>query len=229
MLTLAHTRHLVYDKVMKEALTQTKDEWAKFSPAQKAAAISATALTVTRPILAVSAAARGLDRDRTWTSGDAKQLGIAYLTDLEGTIARTADAETALGGALDPIADKIASAAPEIVMASRGEESWTNVAIKLTRDLGISALRSHALKETDGRVSISAGWSGKANTAFRQVTNVVAMSPLGEKYPKTRRTLQAISALATVASGIHTGYKLWQEVKKDKAKTASREAASREA
>ena len=144
MLTLAHTRHLVYDKVMKEALTQTKDEWAKFSPAQKAAAISATALTVTRPILAVSAAARGLDRDRTWTSGDAKQLGIAYLTDLEGTIARTADAETALGGALDPIADKIASAAPEIVMASRGEESWTNVAIKLTRDLGISALRSHA-------------------------------------------------------------------------------------
>jgi phosphatidylglycerophosphate synthase len=213
---------------MREILTQTKEQWDGFSPEQKVAAASATALTVARPVLAVSAAARGLDHDRAWTSGDAMQLGAAYLTDLEGNIARAADAETALGGAGDPMADKIASAAPEIVMATRGEESWTNVAIKLARDIGISALRSHVLQKTEGRVSISAGWSGKANTALRQVTNVVTMSPLGEKYPKTRRSLQTLSALATVASGVHTGYKLWQEVKKDQAKTASREAASHE-
>lgn len=214
---------------MKEILTQTKEQWAEFSPEQKAAASSATALTVARPILAVSAAMRGLNRNHEWTSSDAMQLGAAYLTDLEGNIARAANAETALGGALDPMADKIASAVPEIVMASRGEESWTNVAVKLARDIGISALRSHALKETDGRVSISAGWSGKANTALRQGVNVFAMSPLGDKYPKARRTLQTLSALATIASGVHTGYKLWQEVKKDRTKTASREVASREA
>lgn len=213
---------------MREVLTQTKNQWAEFSPQQKAAAATATALTAARPILAVSAAARGIDHDREWTSGDAVQLGAAYLTDLEGNIARAAKAQTALGGALDPMADKIASAVPEIIMASRGEETWTNVTIKLARDIGISALRSNVLKETEGRVSISAGLSGKANTAFRQGVNVFAMSPLGEKYPKTRRTLQTISALATVASGVHTGYKLWKSAKADRARTASREAASRE-
>lgn len=201
-------------KQMGEVLRRTQESWQRFSTVQKLAAVATNALTISRPLVTGVVSKRGLNKTHEWNMGDTTTLAAGYLTDLEGGIARAAEAQTKIGGILDPMADKIATNMQEIVLAYRGEESYMNVGLKLVRDIGISALRKYALSETGGAATVSAGFAGKANTAFRKSTIVFATSSLGKKYPRVRSALQTTSTAATVASGLITARKLLKEVKK---------------
>lgn len=211
--------------VMKEKETHAlSDAWQGYSPEQKIAMSLVTTLTLARPAIASLVSLKALDKEREWTTEDSALLSMAYATDLEGNLARAAGVATEFGAKLDPIADKMASSPHEIALAYRGEEKSGRVAIRIGRDVGISALRYYAKKATDGQVSVKANWSGKANTFLRQATNVFASSPLGKKYPRTKNALQIATTASTVASGIYTGYALLRDVRKIKAtKKASRE------
>lgn len=201
---------------MGEVMKETRESWDHFSRTQKLAAVVVNGLTISRPILSGIVSKRGLDSNHEWSMDDATLLSGAYLTDLEGGIARLAGAQTKLGGILDPLADKIATGTQELVLAHRGEESYANVGIRIARDIGISALRRQALKKTAGTASVSAGWPGKANTAFRKSTIVFATSPLGNRYPRTRSALQLASAASTLLSGVATGRKLIKQINEAK-------------
>jgi phosphatidylglycerophosphate synthase len=203
-----------HEAYMGELLKETQESWQRFSAIQKVAAVATNALTISRPLITSVVSKRGLDKSHEWTPSDTTTLAVGYLTDLEGGIARAAGAQTKLGGILDPVADKIATNMQEMVLAYRGEESYTNVALKLARDIGISALRKYALAKTSGVAKVSAGLAGKANTAFRKSQIVFATSPLGKKYPRVRSGLQTASMIATVASGVVTGAKIVKELNK---------------
>jgi|GEM_PF-4114117 len=194
-------------------------------PQERAAFIAATALTLARPLIAGFVSHRGIDKKHEWTASDATQLAGAYLTDMEGSVARLGNAQTEFGAKIDPIADKLATNPHEIVLATRGEDSMARVGIRLARDVAISGLRAYAKHATVGRAKTAANWSGKSNTLLRQSTNVFATSPLGKKHPTLRTSLQVASTALTIGSGIYTGVKLLQEVRRIKRedRQASRE------
>lgn len=186
------------------------------STKERLAFTTATALTIARPLMAGVVTKRGLDHTHEWTSKDATQLAAAYLTDLEGNIARAGGAETEFGGTLDPLADKAATNPHEIILALRGEDSKARVGARLARDVALSGIRSYAKHATNGRAKTSANWSGKGNTLLRQATDVLATSPIGKKHPRLRTTLQIASTALTVGSGIYTGVKILQDVRRIK-------------
>jgi phosphatidylglycerophosphate synthase len=222
MVVLAVASPLCQYRDVTEIIHSTAESWRSFSTIQKLAAVATNGLTIARPLITSVVSRRGLDKDHVWTTGDAGLLGTAYLTDLEGGIARAYDAQTRLGGALDPVADKLATNMQELVLAHRGEESYARAGTRLARDIGISALRRYASNSSAGTAEINATTIGKANTAFRKGAVVFATSPLGARYPRIRTGLQYASTATTVVSGAVTAKRLLQQ-KKQTPKTASRE------
>jgi CDP-diacylglycerol--glycerol-3-phosphate 3-phosphatidyltransferase len=107
---------------------------------------------------------RGGPRDCYWA---AILYAAAAITDfLDGWLARRMNLVSVLGKFLDPLADKLIVMATLVWMVNMGRiETWV-VVLLLTRELGITGLRSIA--STEGMV-ISAGDSGKAKTALQMV------------------------------------------------------------
>jgi len=122
---------------------------------------------------------------------------VAALTDiLDGLLARMLKSVTTFGRILDPVVDKVIVCGAFVLFASyhfwdaahrvnvTGVQPWMVVVI-LTRELLVSAVRSHA--ESQGQ-EFGASWVGKLKMFFQSVTicvilgqlawNLVALEPL---------------------------------------------------
>lgn len=96
----------------------------------------------------------------------------AALTDvLDGFLARKLGVVSLLGKMIDPLADKLIVMASLVWMIPMGRISAWVVIVLLSREFGITALRSVAANEG---VVISAGQEGKTKTAF-QMVGIIAL------------------------------------------------------
>jgi len=107
---------------------------------------------------------RGTPRDCFWA---AIVYGAAAITDaLDGWLARRQGLVSVLGKFLDPLADKLIVAATLVWLVPMGRIAPWAVALLISRELSITALRSIASSE--GLV-MSAGEGGKAKTALQMI------------------------------------------------------------
>ncbi len=107
---------------------------------------------------------RGAPRDCYWA---AWVYALAAITDLlDGWLARRSGLVTMIGKFLDPLADKLIVAATLVWMVPMGRIPAWAVALLISREITITALRSIAGAE--GLV-IAAGEGGKAKTALQMI------------------------------------------------------------
>jgi CDP-diacylglycerol--glycerol-3-phosphate 3-phosphatidyltransferase len=107
---------------------------------------------------------RGTPKDCFWA---AIVYGLAAITDaLDGWLARRQGLESVLGKFLDPLADKLIVAATLVWLVPMGRIAPWAVALLISRELSITALRSIASSE--GLV-MAAGEGGKAKTALQMI------------------------------------------------------------
>ena len=107
---------------------------------------------------------RGTPRDCFWA---AIVYSAAAITDaLDGWLARRQGLVSVLGKFLDPLADKLIVAAVLVWLVSMGRVPAWAVALLISREISITALRSIASSE--GLV-IAAGEGGKAKTALQMI------------------------------------------------------------
>ena len=133
-------------------------------------------------------------------------LVIAALSDImDGTVARLLKQESALGMALDPLADKILMTAGYLTLSFRGALPWWLTVVVLSRDVAIVA--------TALLISLVAGYRpfhpsllGKASTAA-QVATLFAAVCHGARIPYITadvvRIFVYLAATLTLASAIH--------------------------
>jgi CDP-diacylglycerol---glycerol-3-phosphate 3-phosphatidyltransferase len=138
-------------------------------------------------------------------------FGLAVLTDyLDGYFARRRNQVTRIGILLDPLADKLLTAAAFLSMVEMGLVPAWMVMIILGRELAVTALRNVAA----GRgVLIGASALGKG----KMVTQVVAILLLLLSRPLPLLRLPALVALwvvvvVTVVSGIDYFVRFWRDV-----------------
>src|SRR6185436_19643613 len=99
-------------------------------------------------------------------------FGIAALTDyLDGYFARRRKQVTTFGQCVDPLADKLLTAAAFVSLVQMGLADAWMVAILIGRDIAVTTLRSSALSRD---VSIPASWLGK----IKMVAQIVAIIAL---------------------------------------------------
>jgi len=119
---------------------------------------------------------RGGPRDCVIAAGI---YALAAFTDLvDGWLARRRGLVSVLGKFLDPLADKLIVAAVLVWLVPMGRIAAWVVVLLLSRELGITALRSIASSE--GLV-ISAGRGGKLKTAFQMIGILCLI--IGYPYP----------------------------------------------
>jgi cardiolipin synthase (CMP-forming) len=133
-------------------------------------------------------------------------LAAAALSDaLDGTLARLLKQESALGVALDPIADKILMTTGYLTLAFRGALPWWLTILVLSRDVGIIM--------TALLISLVAGYRpfyptllGKASTGAQMATIFAAVSYQAH-IPYVTANLVSIfvylAAALTLTSGVH--------------------------
>jgi CDP-diacylglycerol--glycerol-3-phosphate 3-phosphatidyltransferase len=128
---------------------------------------------------------------------------VAIATDgVDGHLARSRGLVTDAGIFLDPLADKILTGAALVVLAIVGELWWWVVVVILVREVGITVLRSVALKDR----SIPASRGGKLKTLLQAVSISVILLPLapivGPWYLWVGYVLIGAALVLTVLSGI---------------------------
>ena len=143
--------------------------------------------------------------DRHYRAALAVLMAAALSDVLDGTVARLLKQETALGMALDPIADKILMTTGYIALALRGALPWWLTVIVLSRDVAIIA--------TAAVICLVAGYRpfhpsllGKACTAAQVAALFVAVSRrAGVPYisPQLVTVLVDVVAALTMASAVH--------------------------
>ncbi len=107
---------------------------------------------------------RGSPTDCLWA---AIVYALACITDLlDGYLARRMNVVSVLGKFLDPLADKLLVTAVLVWMVPMGRIAEWAVVLLLSRELGVSGLRS--LASSEGLV-IAAGDDGKSKTALQMV------------------------------------------------------------
>ena len=140
-------------------------------------------------------------------------LTAAALSDiLDGTVARLMKQESALGVALDPIADKILMTTGYLTLAFRGVLPWWLTIVVLSRDVAILA--------TALVISLVAGYRpfhpsllGKASTAAQVFTLFVAVCRRAQVPFVTAEVLTILIYLTaglTLASAVHYVFVLRQ-------------------
>lgn len=136
---------------------------------------------------------------------------LAVLTDyLDGFFARRRNEVTKLGILLDPLADKLLTAAAFLSLVEMGLVPAWAVMIVLARELAVTGLRNVAA----GRgVLIRASGLGKAKMAAQVVAILLLL--LSRPLPWLREpglfALAVVVALALV-SGVHYFHRFWREV-----------------
>lgn len=133
-------------------------------------------------------------------------LVAAAASDLaDGLVARLFQQQSALGIALDPIADKVLMTTAFLVLSFRGALPWWLTIVVITRDVGILL--------TAGVISLVAGYRpfrpsilGKASTGAQILTIFVALTAKA-RLPMTSHGLVRIfiglTAVLAAASGVH--------------------------
>lgn len=133
-------------------------------------------------------------------------LAGAGLSDgLDGLVARWFKQETALGVALDPIADKLFAGAAFLTLSYRHALPWWLTILVLGRDVAIlvTALIFSLLA---GYRPFRPSFLGKTSTCFQLAALVVAVAfeaHLPFVGPRTLQVSIDLAALFTVASGVH--------------------------
>ena len=133
-------------------------------------------------------------------------LGVAAVSDAaDGFVARRFHQQTALGVALDPMADKALMTTAYLVLSFGGGLPWWITIVVISRDAGILL--------TAGVISLVAGYRpfppsvlGKASTAAQVATVIVALAVRVEPPLLPHVLLHPLidlAALLTVASGLH--------------------------
>lgn len=125
---------------------------------------------------------------------------VAAATDaLDGPLARHRGGTTALGAALDPLADKVLVAGALLALALRGIALEWAVAVIVARELVALELRARS------RQVLSASADGKAKTVLQVAATVALLSaaawPSTGLAPAANALLTAAAAL-TVLSGV---------------------------
>jgi len=140
-------------------------------------------------------------------------LTAAALSDiLDGTVARLLKQESALGVALDPIADKILMTTGYLTLAFRGALPWWLTIIVLSRDVAIIM--------TAALISVVAGYRpfhpsllGKSSPAARVATLLGGMCGGARVLYITADVVSVfiyLTAALTLASGVHYVFLLRQ-------------------
>lgn len=100
-------------------------------------------------------------------------FALASLTDmLDGQIARKYNLVTNFGKLMDPLADKILTAAAMVCLVQLGDLASWIVVIVLFREYGITGLRSVAASEN---IVIAAGNWGKVKTVCQMIALILMM------------------------------------------------------
>lgn len=100
-------------------------------------------------------------------------FALASLTDmLDGQIARKYNLITNFGKLMDPLADKILTAAAMVCLVQLGDLAAWIVVIVLFREYGITGLRSVAASEN---IVIAAGIWGKVKTVCQMIALILLM------------------------------------------------------
>lgn len=125
-------------------------------------------------------------------------------------------ASTEFGGVADPLADKFNNTLNEISLVQSGKLRQSDLMIRALRDVGITGIRRHITKHTNGDVDVKANAFGKLNTAVRDSVNLYASTKSATRHPHINRTLQAGANIYSIASGVYTAYRLIQAYRKSK-------------
>src|SRR5579862_8320457 len=140
-------------------------------------------------------------------------LTVAALSDvLDGTVARLLKQESALGVALDPIADKILMTTGYLTLAFRGALPWWLTIVVLSRDVAILAT-ALVICLVAGYRPFRPSMLGKASTAGQVITLFVAVCRQAHVPLITADFLTVfiyLTAALTLASAVHYVFVLRQ-------------------
>src|SRR5271169_824245 len=140
-------------------------------------------------------------------------LTAAALSDiLDGAVARLLKQESALGVALDPIADKILMTTGYITLAFRGALPWWLTIIVLSRDVAI-IMTALLISLVAGYRAFPPSLLGKASTAAQIATLFAAVCRRARVPYITAdvvRFFVYLAAALTLASGVHYVFLLRQ-------------------
>lgn len=133
-------------------------------------------------------------------------LGVAAVSDAaDGFVARTFHHQTALGVALDPIADKVLMTTAYLVLAFRSALPWWITIVVISRDAGI-LLTASVISLVAGYRPFPPSFLGKASTAA-QVGTVIAALAVRVRPPLLPHLLLHplidLTAALAAASGLH--------------------------
>ena len=184
------------------SIDETIEDWGKMERKQKLGALAALIVTTSRPILRALHESSTRDNQNTTAAELITSIALDLSDKLDGTIARSTGGVTPVGKELDPLMDKIDFAIQEAAQNRNGTLPLGHVAIRLSRDIIVTLLRSHVNAATHGEVDISAGWQGKAST-FARLASLRATGLPGERdRPGLRTAHQTSATLLVVTSGV---------------------------
>ena len=133
-------------------------------------------------------------------------LVVAAASDAaDGLVARALHEQTALGVALDPIADKVLMTTAYLVLSFRGALPWWLTVVVITRDVGI-LLTAGAISLVAGYRPFPPSFLGKTSTMVQVVTVFLALASLAAPriapHPMVQVFIYLTAGLAA-ASGLH--------------------------
>ena len=181
---------------------ETKKAWPKMGTTARMGACAASAITMAGPIARLfieSGREKGVPPSKMQIAAG---IAVDLRDGLDGKVARATGGVTAFGRELDPFADKLDFAIQEGAECLRGELPWTHFALRAIRDIAITGLRSHVMKESDGEANVGAKGYGKASTAVRQTSLRITGSPLEHPSPHFRKAHQLAATGLLLYSGI---------------------------
>jgi CDP-diacylglycerol--glycerol-3-phosphate 3-phosphatidyltransferase len=124
---------------------------------------------------------------------------VAMATDaLDGYLARSRGLETDFGRLMDPVADKLLTGAAFVCLAAIDRIDPWAVAVILSREVAVSAIRLVASRR--GLV-ISANRMGKAKTVVQTIA-IIALIAAGDPTAAWIQALVGVTVAITVVSGL---------------------------
>lgn len=201
-------------------LERTKERYAAMSPNQKRdfwLAVSSTLAGV-----ALTTGAFVIEKRNPSSKLPNKLRAAGYAFDYaDGFFAKRSatavddGAATELGAIADPLADKFNNTLNEVALVQNGKLSMADLAIRATRDTGVTFARRLVTKQSKGRVDVKANKFGKMNTVVRDGVNLFASTQVAANYPRINRGLQTGANIYSVASGLYTVRRLMYASRKN--------------
>ncbi|WP_170294795.1 CDP-alcohol phosphatidyltransferase family protein [Roseospira navarrensis] len=151
-----------------------------------------------------------------WFPAAVALFAVAGLTDaLDGYLARRLDARSALGAALDPMADKALLSGAYVALAWLGALPVWLAGLVVGRDLAI-LIAAGLVRLRWGAFSPRPSMLSKVNTAAQLVLAAVAMihqALVPESEPVMLAALIGLVAVTTVASGLGYAWTAWHRLR----------------